>query len=79
MAAEITRVARTKVGRPRKHGEGWSSVNKRICISIETFTKWRRLRDDLKLVNDDVLACHLLSTVVECPIERPGPERLGMK
>lgn len=65
MAAEMAGDTRARVGRPRKHTEGWSSVNKRICISNGTFVEWRKLRDHLKLENDDAVACYLLSAVVE--------------
>ena len=80
MAAEMAGGARAaKVGRPRKYTDGWSSANKRIFISNSTFTKWRKLRDDLKLANDDAVARYLLSAVVERPGERPESERLGLK
>ena len=75
MAAEMAGDTRAQVGRPRKHAEGWSSLNKRICISNETFVKWRKLQDDLKLVNDDAVACYLLSAVVEHSNKRTEHER----
>ena len=78
MAAKLAGVKRTQAGRPRKYTEGWSSVNKHVCISNETFVKWRKLRDDLKLVNDDAVACYLLSAVVERPSELLEFERLGL-
>ena len=68
MAAEHAKVGK-KVGRPQKYSEGWSSHNKRICISNETFIRWRKLRDDLKLVNDNAVANYLLSEVVNCSNE----------
>ena len=72
MAAEMAGDTRARVGRPRKHTEGWNSLNKRICISNGTFVKWRKLRDDLKLVNDDAVARYLLSAVVERSNEQTG-------
>ena len=65
MAAKLAGDARIQVGRPRKHTGGWSSANKCICISNGTFMKWRKLREDLRLVNDDAVACYLLSTVMD--------------
>lgn len=79
MAVNIAGHARAQVGRPRKHKEGWSSANKRICISNATYFKWRKLRDELKLVNNDAVACYLLSVVVERSNQRPGHERLELK
>ena len=64
MAAKLAGDARVQVGRPRKHAEGWNNANKRICISNATFIKWRKLREDFKLVNDDAVACYLLSAVM---------------
>ena len=72
-------VTHAQVGRPRKHTEGWSSENKHICISNEIFIKWRKLRDDLKLLNDDAVARYLLSAVVERPNEQPEHARFGLK
>ena len=79
MAAEMAGDTHTQVGRPRKHTEGWSSANKRICISNGTFVKWRKLRDDLQLVNDDAVACYLLSAVVERYNERTEDVWLVLK
>ena len=61
-----------KAGRPLKHEGGWEKANKRICISNETFGEWRRLREELNLRNDDLVARYLLSfrTTHEQPIER---------
>ena len=70
--------ARHPVGRPRKHEGGWTSANKRICIANETFTKWRRLRDELQLGNDDAVACYLWEAEVHSRNERLEP-RLGQK
>ena len=64
MAAKLAGDARVQVGRLRKHAEGWNNANKRICISNTTFIKWRKLREDFKLVNDDAVACYLLSAVM---------------
>ena len=75
MAAEMVGDMRAQVGRPRKHTEGWRSVNKCICISNGTFVRWRKLRDDLKLVNDDAVAFYLLSAVVERSNEQTEHER----
>ena len=52
-----------QVGRPKKHEGGWESANKRICIANETFHKWRTLRGELNLVNDDAMARFLLERV----------------
>ena len=65
MAAKLAGDACVKVGRPRKHAEGWNSTNKRICISNATFIKWQKLQEDFKLVNDDAVACYLLSAVMD--------------
>ena len=51
------------VGRPRKHEGGWECANKRICIANKTFIKWRRLKAELRLANDDAVACYLLAAV----------------
>ena len=64
MADCIARIVRYPVGRPRKHEGGWTSANKRICIANETFTKWRHLRDELQLGNDDAVAFYLLEAEV---------------
>ena len=55
--------ARRQVGRPREHAEGWNSANKRICISNDTFTKRRSLKERLSLANDNAVACYLISSV----------------
>jgi len=31
-APDLMKATRRRVGRPRKHSEGWESANKRICI-----------------------------------------------
>ena len=72
-------VTHAQVGRPRKHTEGWSNENKCICIFNEMFIKWRKLRDDLKLLNDNAVARYLLSAVVERPNEQPKHARFGLK
>jgi len=76
MADCIACSARYPVGRPRKHEEGWTSANKRICIANETFTKWRLLRDELLLGNDDAVACYLLEAEVRSRNERLEHEML---
>ena len=58
----MARNIHSQIGRPRKHAGGWYIANKRICISNDTFTKWRNLKDKLKLANDDAVVCYLLST-----------------
>ena len=73
----MARNVRSQIGRPRKHAGGWYSANKRICISNDTFTKWRNLKDKLKLANDDAVACYLLSTF-ERLNEQLQPERLAL-
>ena len=60
MATCLARGVHGSVGRPRKHKGGWGCANKRICIANETFKKWRCLRDELQLANDDAVACYLL-------------------
>jgi len=67
---------RIQVRRPKKCEGGWNSVNKRIWIGNETFSKWRSLRDKLGLANDDAVACHLLEAVqreVQREVQRPSP------
>ena len=75
MEAQIARNTRSPVGTPRKYANGWNSANKRICISNDMFTKWRKLKEDLKMANDDALARHLLS-IVEPVNGLLGRERL---
>ena len=47
------------VGRPRKHSNGWESVNSRICLSIETLSQWRRLRHKRDLSDDNAVTVYL--------------------
>lgn len=61
MANTVARNVRGRVGRPRKHEGGWECANKRICIANETFEKWRRLKVELRLANDDAVACYLVA------------------
>ena len=77
MAAQMARNIRSQIGRLRKYAGGWYSAKKRICISNDTFTKWRNLKDKLKLVNDDAVARYLLSTY-EHLNEQLQPERLAL-
>jgi len=61
---EMPALAKTmyrKVGCPRKHKEGWESVNKRICVLNGTFQRWRTIRDERGLLNDDAVARYLLA------------------
>ena len=51
----------TKRGRPRKYSYGWDNANRRIYISNEIFSKWRRLREERGLPSDDAVACYLLT------------------
>ena len=60
MATGLGRSVHGPVGRPRKHEGGWECANKQICIANETFKKWKSLKEDLQLVNDDAVACYLL-------------------
>ena len=48
----------------------------RISIENETFTKWRRLRDELQLGNDDAVVCYLLEAEVHSRNERLEHEML---
>ena len=48
-------------GRPKKFANGWSQANKRIYISNETHVKWRMVKEEFRLVNDDAVAQLLLS------------------
>ena len=61
MATCLVQYPRRQAGRPKKHEGGWESANKRICISNKTFGKWRRLRDELNIANDDAMARFLLA------------------
>ena len=72
-------VTHAQVGRPWKQTEGWSSENKRICISNETFIKWGKLRDDLKLFNDDAVDRYLLSAVAKRPNRQAEHARFRLK
>ena len=63
---------RVPVGRLKKCEGGWNSANKHIWIGNETFAKWRRLRDKLRLANDDAVACYLLEAV-QHEIQHPSP------
>ena len=37
MAAEMAGGTRAKVGRPRKHTEGWSSINKQFAFRMDVY------------------------------------------
>lgn len=65
---------RVQVGRPKKCEGGWKSVNKRIQIGNETFAKWRNLRTELRLPNDDAVACYLLAAVEHLDSPRASPD-----
>ena len=58
---DLVKTTRRRAGRPRKHSEGWESANKRICISNRTFLKWRMVKDEHRLLNDDAVARYLLA------------------
>jgi len=65
VASSVAQLERGSVGRPRKHQGGWQCANKRICFANETFEKWRHLKTELGLVNDNAVACHLLQLEAE--------------
>ena len=48
-------------GRPKKFTHGWSQANKWIHISNETHVKWRMVKEEFRLVNNDTVAQLLLS------------------
>ena len=49
-----------RVGRPRKHQEGWESANSRIYLSTETLALWRRLRSECEFPSDNAVAVFLV-------------------
>ena len=61
MANSVVQGVRGSVGRSRKHQGGWECANKQICIANETLEKWRHLKAELQLANDDAVACYLLA------------------
>ena len=50
-----------KRGRPATRTEDWESTHKRIRLLNATFERWRALKNELKLPNDDSVASFLLS------------------
>ena len=61
MANSVVQGVRGSLGRSRKHQGGWECANKQICIANETLEKWRCLKAELQLANDDAVACYLLA------------------
>ena len=72
-APDLDKTTRHRAGRPRKHSEGWESANKRICISNGTFLRWRTIRDEQGLVNDDAVARYLLTLHEESLLTSQSP------
>ena len=54
-----------KRGRPATRTQDWEMTNKRIHLLNITFKRWRALKDELKLPNDDFVASFLLSLYTE--------------
>jgi len=48
-------------GRPKKFANGWGQANKRIYIANETYVKWRMVKEEFGLTNDNAVAQLLLS------------------
>ena len=48
-------------GRPRKYQEGYARSAKRIYLIDETFTEWRRIKEEMDLASDDAVAQYLLN------------------
>lgn len=53
--------SRARVGPPRKHIGGWASEHRRISLSNDTFARWRRLKEDRGLSDDNAVAVYLLT------------------
>ena len=62
-APDLVKTTRCQAGRPRKHSKGWESANKQICISNGSFLRWRMIRDEHGLLNDDAVA-HYLQRII---------------
>ena len=54
-----------KRGRPATRTQDWETTHKWICLLNITFERWRALKDELKLPNDDSVASFLLSLYTE--------------
>ena len=48
-------------GRPRKHQHGWEQIIKRICISKVAYMKWKGIKEEKNLANDNAVAQYLSS------------------
>jgi len=72
-APVLAKTTYRRVGRPRKHKDGWESVNKRICVSNETFLRWRTIRDERGLLNDDAVARYLIALHEESVLTAQSP------
>ena len=54
-----------KRGRPATRTQDWETTHKRIRLLNITFERWRALKDELKLPNDDSIVSFLLSLYTE--------------
>ena len=63
-----------RLGRPRKHKEGYSSAAKVIHILENTFARWRELKSVKNFPDDDAVAHYLLDASRDAlPLATPAP------